>query len=730
MNTATITTEPTGVRPRVALAALLLTTAVPALLFAPVFGLPALLPPVAVVLVLCFAVAELCWHFPVLTAPRAPLIVFAGLIGIVETELRDTTVAGLPTGATLSALVDGGTRSWLMTLQTTWPARPEPDLLLFVPLATLLVAVLGTELLRRPLLALLPSLVFLGISQAFVASTGPAALLAGLGYAAAAGILLGVTRTGGQRTRQTHSVRSVLSATALVLPTALIAVIAAVIGLAVIPVRSPAVALHDHPASPPVDQLANPLDELDGWLRQPSDPVFSYTATAPVDRWRLAVLDNFDGVSWTPDQTPYRRTGLAIAPSQGITVTTAEQSARLNLLGDAAGPWLPSQPMPASVSGVDSLIDQQSGTLIAAQPRAGSTDYALSWWEPQINADTLATSAIDPTQESGAALGAVPPGISELASTAVHGLRPSFQAALVLARYLSQHYQLATGTDPPTGAGWPQLRSFLLDTKRGTTAQFAASYVVLARLLGIPARIAVGFHASRPGNSGRVVVHDGDAFAWPEIAVSGVGWVPVDPTGVTSSAVGPGNSLTGAVDKALSQLPKQQDLRSQPLPTTNSTAAPTSEPFGTKGILVPIVIVLLILLALAILGMLALPVVRRVRYWRRRRLPGALGVVAACQETIDRLRANGVPVSNGMTVRELVATAAPHVSRPVVVALRQLADVTDLALWSGLGVVIPDQAWAAVEEVRRGLRTRPPAARLRAVFSPAGLFGSGIVIRN
>jgi transglutaminase-like putative cysteine protease len=680
-------------------------------MFAPVFGLSAVLLPVAVVLVLCLAVAELCRRF---TALRAPLAVVVGLLGIVETELRDTTVAGLPTGATLRALVDGATRSWLLTLQTTWPARPESSLLLFVPLATLLVAVLGMELLRRPLFALLPGLVFLGVSQAFVASTGTAALVACLGYAAAAGILLGVTRPG---ERRAHSARGIL----FVLPTALIAVIAAVVGLAVIPVRGPAVALHDHPVAPPVDQLANPLDEMAGWLRQPNNPVFSYTATAPVDRWRLAVLDDFDGVNWTPDQEPYRRMGVAVAPGQGITVSTAEQSARLNLLSDAAGPWLPSQPMPAAISGVDSLIDQRSGTLIAAQP--GSANYALSWWEPQVNADTLATSAIDPTQEPGAPLGAVPPGISELASTAVHGLRPSFQSALVLARYLSQHYQLATGTDLPTGAGWPQLRSFLLVTKRGTSAQFAAAYVVLARLLGIPARIAVGFHASRPGPDGRVVVRDGDAFAWPEVAVSGVGWVPVDPTGATSSATGPGNSLTGAVDKALSDLPRQQDLRSQPVAATKPAATRTTGSFGTSGIFTVIAIVLLILLTIALLGVLAVPVLRRVRYWRRRRLPGAPGVVAACQEAVDRLRANGVPVGNGMTVRELVAGAAPHVSRPVVVALRQLADFADLALWSGPGVVIPDQAWVSVEEIRRGLRSRPPRARLRAAFSPAGLIG-------
>ena len=697
------TTSPaTENQSRLALGALLLTTAVPGLLFAPVFGLSALVLPIAVILVLCFAVAELCRRAPAL---RAPLAVLAGLIGIVETELRGTTLAGLPTGATLRALADGASKSWLLTLQTTWPARPEPDLLLFVPLATLLIAVLGMELLRRPLLALLPSLVLLGISQAFVASSGPAAFVAALGYAVAAGVLLGATH---------GTVRAVL-----VLPTALIAVVAAVAAVAVIPVRAPAVALHDHPASPPLDQLANPLDELAGWLRQPASPVFSYTASAPVDRWRLAVLSDFNGVTWTSDPAPYRRMGLTIAPANGVTVATTEHSAQVTLLGASAGPWLPSQAMPASVSGVDSLIDERSGTLLATTP--GVKGYGLSWWDPTVDATTLADAPIDATQQTGASLGSVPAGISQLATTAVHGMRPSFQAALVLARYLSQHYQLATGTDLPTGTGWPQLRSFLLDTKRGTTAQFAASYVVLARLLGIPARIAVGFHADRPGPGGRVVVREGDAFAWPEVAVTGIGWVPVDPTGAASSAAGTGNGLTGAVDKALAQLPRQQDLRSQPLSANPAPAPAPAHLTGTGDVLAWIAAVLLILVALVLLGVLAMPVARRVRYWHRRRLPGVAGVVAACQETVDRLRANGVPVGSGMTVRELTMTATPYVSRPVIVALRGLAEIADLALWSGPGIVIPDQAWAAVEQIRRGLRARPPAARLRAAFSPAGL---------
>jgi hypothetical protein len=76
-----------------------------------------------------------------------------------------------------------------------------------------------------------------------------------------------------------------------------------------------------------------------------------------------------------------------------------------------------------------------------------------------------------------------------------------------------------------------------------------------------------------------------------------------------------------------------------------------------------------------------------------------------------------------MTVRELAISAGPHVPRTVLGGLRQLADVADLALWSGFGAGRPEPAWAAVDQIRGGLRTMPLGARLRAAFTVGGSRG-------
>ncbi|MEV6495286.1 hypothetical protein AB0M20_42720, partial [Actinoplanes sp. NPDC051633] len=135
--------------------------AVAGLFFAPVFGLVPLLLPVGVPAAAVLAVTWACTARGGLVDWRPLLAAVAGLLAVAETLLFSTTVAGLPTGRTLRALGDGVTRSWQLVLQSTWPARPDADLLIFVPLLVVVAAVFGAEVLlrlRAPLPALLPSL--------------------------------------------------------------------------------------------------------------------------------------------------------------------------------------------------------------------------------------------------------------------------------------------------------------------------------------------------------------------------------------------------------------------------------------------------------------------------------------------------------------------------------------------------------------------------------------------
>lgn len=687
---------------RGAVAAALLAAAGPALLFAPVFGLGPLLLPVALVVAVGFGVVEACRHWPALVPWRPVLLLLLGLLALVEALLFPTTASGLPTGETVHVLAAGLTDSWQLTLQSTWPARADAELLLFVPLAALAAATIAVELLRRPLLALLPGVAVLGISQAYVALTGLTAMLAAFGFAVVAAVLLAATDKGETVARTRRPVVALL----VVVPTLVLGVAGALLATAVDPAGQPAYSLRDKQFAPlPPERVASPLDELTEHLRNPDDAVLTYSTDAPVDRWRLVVLDQFNGVTWTPSTQP-RRLGTGLSASVPATEHTAHVE-----YASTDGPWVPSQALPASVTGLAPLVDETSGTLLVPG-RVGPVSYDLSWWEPTVRADVLGDAAIDPTARTGFGdLGEVPDGIADLAGKAVQDTRPAFQTALVLERYLRENYTLATGSELPSGNGWPQLQTFLLDTKRGTTEQFAAAYVVLARMIGLPARIAVGFRAAGAGDD--VTVRGGDVLAWPEVAVEGVGWVPLDPAGAPSGTGVEAKGLASVTAEARENLPPPEDLRDPSLRDDDSTSTAADD----AALDLPVVPILAAIGILAVGWVLGVPLARFARGWLRRRRPGARAVVGAAAEARDRLRAYGVPCTAGMTVRDLAGAAG--LDPQVVTGLRSLAHTVDLALWSRTGpaATTVDEAWSAVREVRRGLSRRPWPARVRAALS-------------
>jgi transglutaminase-like putative cysteine protease len=96
---------------------------------------------------------------------------------------------------------------------------------------------------------------------------------------------------------------------------------------------------------------------------------------------------------------------------------------------------------------------------------------------------------------------------------------------------------------------------FLFQSRLGWCEQIASSLVVLARSIGIPARLATGFApGARDALTGRFVVRERDAHAWAEIYFPGIGWQGFDPTATVPLAgdAGPGGSwLTAARHNAV-----------------------------------------------------------------------------------------------------------------------------------------------------------------------------------
>ena len=693
------------------------------LCFGPVFSLSALVLSVGVVCLVAYTVTELCRYWPSLVPWRPLLIIAGGLLAVIETVLQATTMAGLPTAESIRALGRGLT-SWQLTLESTWPARPDPDLVLFIPLLVLLACLLGIELLDRlpPLVAVLPALAVVGVSQVYLALTGLTAVLAALGYGAVVAALLAPDMTSrAERARRTGTLTPLVAA-------AVLTVVAIVGGFVVSTIdpagQSPYTLQKTQSVAAVGTRLTSPLDELGGRLdpRNKNTVVFRYQTPGQVDRWRQVALDDFDGANWTTSH-PFLRLGSELTPGSDVRVPVTTQHAQVELKG-LTGPWLPGQLLPLAVSGaVEPQVEPIGGTLLAPE---APDKYELTWSKPTVDAKLLLHSGVDTEAPGGLGdLGAAPNEVTDLAGDALADRRATFATALALESYMRKRYKLAVSPPLPTGHSWPQLRRFLVDGQPGTSEQFAAGYVALARLNGIPARLVVGFRApAKPDADGWYSVRNGDALAWPEVAVEGVGWWPLDPAGEAEAGkpVVPG-SAADVTDQARAEVPPANEIED---PEVAPPVAGQDSGRAWGGVDIPVLWVFVGSAALLSLWLFGVPLLKTVRAFRRRRRTGSAAVVGAWAEARDRLRAHGVAVSSGMTVRDLAVAAADVTDDRARAGLGTVARSVDTALWSGAPASreVSREAWAGVREVRRGLRSRPWIDRLLAALELRSFFSS------
>lgn len=114
-------------------------------------------------------------------------------------------------------------------------------------------------------------------------------------------------------------------------------------------------------------------------------------------------------------------------------------------------------------------------------------------------------------------------------------LRPEYRSdPVALAFAVKQHLEQTTiysfqrkyvGADP-TG-------QFLFsEDKRGYCVHLAHAGAYLLRALGIPTRVSAGYAvpAKNLGRGSALLIKDGDAHAWAEIYLRGVGWLPIEIT--------------------------------------------------------------------------------------------------------------------------------------------------------------------------------------------------------
>ncbi|WP_433187707.1 DUF3488 and transglutaminase-like domain-containing protein [Actinoallomurus sp. CA-150999] len=647
-------------------------------------------------------------------------------ISIVTTAAAWTLVAGLTLFHGDFTVIGGALRdSWKGTLTSLLPAPGRPELLVLPHVLVWLAGFAGAELTLRSETKAAPALPSVAVFcvALLLGVNGPGSNLPVT--AALVGLVgaLTIVRSGG---RPLWLLTGVPAAAALGL-------LAAAVG-PYLPMKGEAYDPRETVKAPPPQQRdsISPLDRVSAWLQTPDQQMFTVHADAPED-WRLAVLDRFDGVTWTSGAR-FVPAGSRIPDDDHVRRTRVVQRFAIQ---DLPGVWVPAADRPRSIQGLGVTTDPLSGVLTAGQPlRSGQAytvtsmvrDYdpdRLAAAEPARDAEAQAATAL-PESAGTTAKTAQVPEFRKLAERVTKDQDTAFQRAAGLADYLRTAAKYDVTGLP--GHTYAQLRYFLARSKRGTSEQFATAYAVLARSIGLPTRIVVGFRPGIGGN-GSWQVRSGDVLVWPEVDFTGLGWVPFFPTPEQAGTSGKSDGVpAGETQQKLEAAQKNAAARkknggsgngpgaSPPKTPPRRAPAAASTPWW-----VYVLAASPALPALYVLGVLIIPVLRR-----RRRRGGdtpAERITGAWEQTREELHAVGLPATSTLAAHEIaeygaerVAGAEPH--------LRPLADLVNRSEYAAAPPApgAAQAAWEHANEITRLVRrTVGPLRRLGRRLHPRSL---------
>lgn len=579
------------------------------------------------------------------------LIVWA--FAVCSMFLRDTSLLGfIPTAQTLEGAREALDEAWNTISFEAVPASPNVGIVALLAGALGLTALIGDAIgvaCRMPAVAGVAPLSVLAV-PALLKSDGPGGwgfAVGGAAYLAA----LALARAEVVSTDDTGA-RPARPEGAAVSPSRVITLVAAIVaGALVLPALIPG---FDSGAFPEGSRLKyfgqnvglNPFISLGNDLRSgqgvgiiryatdSSQPVYLQTTT----------VDSFEGSTWGPDNRDDRRQ-YDLGAISSETAQTAQLVSTTTVIstGNFTSPYLPVPYAPVSVSGVQGQMGWDPLNLsIKGEPGASlGQNYVVHSVTPNLTPAELAAVRTAPRGiglETSAVPSNVPGLVRTTAATITKGATTAYAKALAIQAYLrtftySEQAPVQQGYD---GTGMDVLEKFL-EKKSGYCIHFAAAMAVMARLVGIPSRIAVGFAPGHPtgatvavaglGSLPEYQVDARDAHAWPQLYFEGLGWVSFEPT--PSRGAVPSYAQTDTPAGASTNLDNPNDaLRPTTTPkgATPSPSATASHPVSAASGKTRTEITGLVLAAALLAALIVLPAAIRGTQRRRRLGRGVEGM--------------------------------------------------------------------------------------------------------
>ena len=432
--------------------------------------------------------------------------------------------------------------------------------------------------------------------------------------------------------------------------------------------------------------------------------VVLFRATTPVATyWQVTSLTAFSGGRWLPDPA----TSALLDGSAPTQVTTTPPGpatfAAAVTLSTYSGRLLPVPPSTVLASGSTSPVVTPSGVVATSSYDAGSTYTARAVVPSPVTEANGAVGAGTATDFT--TTGPLPSGVQSLALSITSSQTTALDKAEALVDFFrSGRFHYRVDASPP--AGTDPLVTFLTRTRTGSCEEFAGAFAMLARVAGLPTRVAIGFTPGRTSH-GVTVVRGSDAHAWPQVLMGG-SWVSFEPTpnlpagelappGVLGPAALGRPTPTTPVTRPPVSIPSLTVPATTP-PRRPATAGGSTGPAGAD-------VMAGVLLALAGLTILAASVF----VLRRRRRRSPVQQVVESWRSIDRALARRrlarprwrTPTGH---VRDLAAVHRDEQARATIEDLRSVAQILEQATY-GTAVVTPTQADRAMEAARRARRS-------------------------
>ncbi|MBO0982388.1 DUF3488 and transglutaminase-like domain-containing protein [Rathayibacter sp. SD072] len=405
----------------------------------------------------------------------------------------------------------------------------------------------------------------------------------------------------------------------------------------------------------------DPVVALGDDLRRPNPvTVLRYATDSDLPVYlRVLTVSDFQGENWAPSGTEETAPIEAPIAPEGLAESVPRETEEVEVSVETLrSEWLPVPYPVAALEGIGDgwLQDVQDGSIRGdATTRAGD-EYAVE--ALRLDPDPQQLLAAPAAGQGLERYLELPDDVPAVVGTTAAEVTAEAGSAYDQARELQSFFRSSAFTyseDTPAeegydGDGVGVLESFL-EVREGYCVHFASAMAVMARELGIPSRLAIGY---QPGSVVPSADSDltsyrllsSDLHAWPELYFEGVGWLPFEPTpsrGAPASYTLPSaTSSTGSTPGASSSAAPEEESEEEATPTpTASTATATPGAAGTVvGPSAPAVTAWVLLLLLLLVPWL----LRVVQRSLRRRAAGAGSAEAAWAEVLASARDLGVPV--------------------------------------------------------------------------------------